>query len=227
MRRSFSGGCDNALFLRGLSCDHACPALLSSLSLLALTPLPGETPINLGPRPSRLGPFIRPEISIVSSPPVPFLSRWKRSPFELGKAAQSYKTPPRSLCSASGSIVKPTVSAEQSSEALNHPAGDTMHAKRDCALLAMLFGGGFRRSELVVLELDHIQMRQGHWAVVDLIGKVAHIRVVPIPNWVKVALDQGTRVAGVCEGKIFRAVARSANCERHTSRLYSSGSDAV
>jgi hypothetical protein len=50
-------------------------------------------------------------------------------------------------------------------------------------------------------------MRQGHWAAVDLIGKGGHIRTVPIPNWVKAALDQWTRAAGVCEGKIFRAVA--------------------
>ena len=83
-----------------------------------------------------------------------------------------------------------------------------MRAKRDYAMLAMLFGCGFRRSELVGLELDDIQMRQGHWAVVDLIGKGGHIRTVPIPNWVKAALDQWTRAAGVSEGKIFRAVAR-------------------
>jgi hypothetical protein len=82
-----------------------------------------------------------------------------------------------------------------------------MRAKRDYAMLAMLFGCGFRRSELVGLELDEIQMRQGHWAAVDLIGKGGHIRTVPIPNWVKAALDQWTRAAGVCEGKIFRAVA--------------------
>jgi site-specific recombinase XerD len=43
--------------------------------------------------------------------------------------------------------------------------------RRDYAMLALLFGSGFRRSELVGLELDEIQMRQGHWAVVDLIGK--------------------------------------------------------
>ena len=83
-----------------------------------------------------------------------------------------------------------------------------MRAKRDYAMLAMLFGCGFRRSELVGLELDDIQMRQGHWAVVDLIGKGGHIRTVPIPIWVKTALDQWTRAAGVNEGKIFRAVAR-------------------
>jgi integrase len=57
------------------------------------------------------------------------------------------------------------------------------------------------------LDLDDIQMRQGHWAVVDLIGKGGHIRTVPIPNWVKAALDQWIRAAGVNEGKIFRAVA--------------------
>ena len=99
------------------------------------------------------------------------------------------------------------LSAEQSSEVLQHACGDSMRAKRDYAMLAMLFGCGFRRSELVGLELDEIQMRQGHWAAVDLIGKGGHIRTVPIPNWVKAALDQWTRAAGVCEGKIFRAVA--------------------
>ena len=100
------------------------------------------------------------------------------------------------------------LSAEQSSEVLKHACGDGMRAKRDYAMLAMLFGCGFRRSELVGLELDEIQMRQGHWAVVDLIGKGGHIRTVPIPEWVKVALDQWTRAAGVTEGRIFRAVAR-------------------
>jgi site-specific recombinase XerD len=100
------------------------------------------------------------------------------------------------------------LSAEQSSEVLQHACGDSMRAKRDYAMLAMLFGCGFRRSELVGLELDEIQMRQGHWAVVDLVGKGGHIRTVPIPNWVKAALDQWTRAANVTEGKVFRAVAR-------------------
>ena len=73
----------------------------------------------------------------------------------------------------------------------------------------MLFGCGFRRSELVGLELDEIQIRQSHWAVVDRIGKGGHVRTVPIPEWVKAALDQWTRAAGVREGRIFRAVART------------------
>src|SRR6267154_1134776 len=76
-------------------------------------------------------------------------------------------------------------------------------------MLGMVFGCGFRRSELVGLELGEIQIRQSHRAVVDLIGKGGHIRTVPIPEWVKAALDQWTSAAGVREGRIFRAVART------------------
>jgi site-specific recombinase XerD len=101
------------------------------------------------------------------------------------------------------------LSKDQSSAVLKRAYGNTMRAKRDYAMLAMLFGCGFRRSELVGLEVDEIQMRQGHWAVVDLIGKGGHIRTVPIPEWVKAALDQWTRAAKVTEGRIFRAVARA------------------
>jgi len=101
------------------------------------------------------------------------------------------------------------LSAAQSAEVLQRASGDGTRAKRDYAMLAMLFGCGFRRSELVGLEIDEIQVRQGHWAVVDLIGKGGHIRTVPIPGWVKTALDHWIRAAGVTEGRIFRAVART------------------
>src|SRR6266436_5803415 len=100
------------------------------------------------------------------------------------------------------------LSAEESSEVLKCARGNSMRAKRDYAMLALLFGCGFRRSELVGLELDEIQMRQGHWAVVDLIGKGGYIRTVPIPQWAKAALDQWVVAARVTEGRIFRAVAR-------------------
>ena len=75
-------------------------------------------------------------------------------------------------------------------------------------MLAMLFGCGLRRSELVGLQLDDVQMRQAHWAIVDLIGKGGHIRTVPTPVWVKAALDEWTEEAGIMQGRIFRAVDR-------------------
>jgi site-specific recombinase XerC len=89
---------------------------------------------------------------------------------------------------------------------LKDACGDSMRAKRDYAMLAMLFGCGFRRSELVGLELDEVQRRQGHWAVVDLIGKGGHIRTLPIPQWVKAALDQWLVAAEVTGERIFDAL---------------------
>jgi integrase len=93
------------------------------------------------------------------------------------------------------------LSAEECSAVLSHANGTTLGAKRDYAMLAVLFGCGLRRSELGGLEMNKVQMRQGHWAVVDLIGKGGHIRTVPIPIWVKAALDEWTAAAGIVEGR--------------------------
>jgi len=44
---------------------------------------------------------------------------------------------------------------------------------------------------------------------VDLVGKGGHIRTVPIPSWVKKAIDEWIVSAGLTEGRIFRAVGRT------------------
>jgi integrase len=100
------------------------------------------------------------------------------------------------------------LSLDQSTDVLNHALGEGLRARRDYAMLAMLLGCGLRRSELIELELDEVQTRQGHWAIVDLIGKGGHIRTVPIPQWVKQALDLWTSAAGITSGRIFRAVSK-------------------
>ncbi len=76
-------------------------------------------------------------------------------------------------------------------------------------MLAMLLGCGLRRSELVGLEADEVQSRQGHWVIVDMIGKGGRIRTVPIPQWAKDSLDLWTSTAQITTGKIFRAVTKS------------------
>jgi integrase len=101
------------------------------------------------------------------------------------------------------------LSADECTAVLRHAFGTTLRAKRDYAMRAVLFGCGLRRSELVGLDVKDIQVRQGHWAIVDLNGKAGHIRNVPIPNWVKTALDEWTASTGITEGRIFRAVART------------------
>jgi site-specific recombinase XerD len=62
-----------------------------------------------------------------------------------------------------------------------------MRAKRDYAMLALLFGCGFRRSELVGLELDEIQMRQGHWAIAPYNFHLGLLRPVPF-GWIPKSL---------------------------------------
>jgi integrase len=71
------------------------------------------------------------------------------------------------------------LSLDQSSEILSHALGEGLGAKRDCAMLAMLLGCGLRRSELADLDIDEVQTREGHWAIVDLIGKPYSHRANP------------------------------------------------
>src|SRR5678815_4079984 len=82
-------------------------------------------------------------------------------------------------------------------------------------MLSLLLGCGLRRSELSGLEMSEVQTRQGHWAIVDLVGKGGHIRTVPIPSWVKEAIDQWASAAGIKEGRLFRAVSRSGRAWGH------------
>jgi integrase len=65
-----------------------------------------------------------------------------------------------------------------------------------------------RRAELSALAVEDMQIRQGHWAIVDLVGKGGHIRTAPMPNWVKAAVDRWMLAAKVSAGRVFRAVSR-------------------
>jgi integrase len=84
----------------------------------------------------------------------------------------------------------------------------TLRERRDHAMVAMLIGCGLRRGELLTLQLGSIQQRDEHWVVADLVGKAGHVRTVPIPAWVKTALDAWTTAAGITDGTIFRAINR-------------------
>jgi integrase len=57
-----------------------------------------------------------------------------------------------------------------------------------------------RRFQLLIPE------REEHWVVADLVGKGRHVRTVPMPGWVKGAVDEWTSAAGISGGTIFRRI---------------------
>lgn len=75
-------------------------------------------------------------------------------------------------------------------------------------MMAVLLGCGLRRAELSALKVEDMEVRQGHWAIVDLVGKGSHVRTVPMPMWVKEAVDHWLMAAKIDAGRVFRAVSR-------------------
>lgn len=69
------------------------------------------------------------------------------------------------------------------------PDANTLKGKRDRAILVVLLGCGLRRRELADLDFAHLQQREEHWAIVDMVGKGGRIRTVPVPAWVQTTVD--------------------------------------
>src|SRR5215475_9441109 len=116
--------------------------------------------------------------------------------------------------SQSGARAGNWLTREQARDLLAQPEISTMEGKRDRAILAVLLGCALRRSELAALESSHIQQRDGRWVFIDLVGKGKRVRTVPIPPFVKVAIDAWTAAARVSEGPLFRRVRRRKYLEK-------------
>ena len=97
---------------------------------------------------------------------------------------------------------------DQARMLLEKSDGESLRSIRDVAMISILLGCGLRRAELVSLRKEDFQIRQGHWAIVDLVGKGGHVRTVPVPGWVKSAVDRWMSAADVTAGRVFRAVSR-------------------
>ena len=100
------------------------------------------------------------------------------------------------------------LSLKQAQALLNTPDITTLKGLRDRAIIAVLLGCALRRSEVAALTMAHIQQRDGRWCIVDLYGKHGRVRTIPMPVWVKVAIDAWTAPAGVVDGYVFRPVIR-------------------
>ncbi len=98
------------------------------------------------------------------------------------------------------------LTAEQGHALWQAPDSHRLKGKRDRALLSLLLACGLRRHEAVALTLDHLQQREEHWAIVDLVGKGGHVRTVPVPDWVKTELYDWLAAAAIDRGRLFRRV---------------------
>jgi integrase len=101
------------------------------------------------------------------------------------------------------------LTADQGRSLLLKSQGDSLRSKRNHAILTLLIGCGLRRGEVLALTVSSIQLREEHWVIADLHGKAGHIRTVPIPLWVKEAIDRWTEASGIKDGCLFRAINKS------------------
>lgn len=96
---------------------------------------------------------------------------------------------------------------------LDAPDVNTLKGMRDQATLAILLACGLRRAKAAALTFGHLQQRDARWVVVDLVGKGRRVRSVPIPSWMKAAIDRWAVVAGVSTGRAFRSLRKGARLD--------------
>ena len=82
------------------------------------------------------------------------------------------------------------LSTAEAQALLDSPDRKTIKGKRDRALLGLMLFCGLRRSELAALTIGHLQIREGHNVIADLIGKGGRVRTIKLPVQVKRAIDE-------------------------------------
>ena len=95
---------------------------------------------------------------------------------------------------------------DQANDLLHAPDPQTLTGKRDRAILAVLLGCGLRRAELLRINVEDLQQREGRCVLPDLTGKGNRIRTVTVPAGVKARIDAWLSAAGNTTGRIFRPV---------------------
>ncbi len=115
------------------------------------------------------------------------------------------------------------LTVDQGKRLLEVFGGADLRARRDYAMIAVLLGCGLRRAEVASLAVEDLQQREEHWVIADLVGKGGHVRTVPVPTWVKNAVDCWLTAAGISTGPIFRAINKAKRIATTASVRRSSG----
>jgi site-specific recombinase XerD len=111
------------------------------------------------------------------------------------------------------------MSKAQAQALLSAPDITTLRGARDRAILSVLLGGGLRREEITNLTIEHVQQREGRWALVDITGKGSKVRTVPIPTWTYTAIEQWCKMAHIARGPIFISLNRCYTKAGETKKL--------
>jgi integrase len=98
---------------------------------------------------------------------------------------------------------------EQAKELLAVPDRSKLKGKRDYVIIALLVGCALRRRELASLSVEDIQMREGRWVIIDLVGKGGRVRTVAVPIWVKQEIDAWMAAAKIEKGHLLRPLSKS------------------
>jgi integrase len=59
------------------------------------------------------------------------------------------------------------------------------------------------------LYIEDIQLREGRWVIIDLVGKGARVRTVAVPIWVKQGISAWMTAAKIEEGRLLRPLSKS------------------
>lgn len=89
------------------------------------------------------------------------------------------------------------------------PDTSTLAGLRDRAIIDVLATAGLRRAEVVRLQFENLQRRDGRPIIIDLLGKGNRVRSVPIRTETRNSISLWSARAGIDSGAVFRPVNKS------------------
>lgn len=105
------------------------------------------------------------------------------------------------------------LAASELSALLVAARGDSLAGHRDAALLAVAYGAGLRRAEVVALTLAALDVSSG---ALRLVGKGDKERIAYLPAWALVAVRAWLDVRGSEAGPLFRRIDKAGTLEPFT-----------